>query len=127
MSSLPVMTMVSAVVVFYFGEFQTHRIYGAGMANLGKKRAFQNGTPGRFCDFGMSRCASTSSYSLHLYCSINCRNGTIQQCIDEGSTSNCTGRRSLPMKFIFILIVVPKQHLKQAVKKLLELLLSIVG
>lgn len=34
MSSLLVMTMVSAVVVFYFGEFQTHRIYGAGMVNL---------------------------------------------------------------------------------------------
>ena len=31
------------------------------------------------------------------------------------------------MKFIFILIVVPKQHLKQAVKKLLELLLGLVG
>ena len=41
MSSLSVMTMVSAVVVFYFGEFQTHRIYGAGMANLAKKALCQ--------------------------------------------------------------------------------------
>lgn len=37
MSSLPVMTMVSAVVIFYFGEFQTHKICGVGMANLAKK------------------------------------------------------------------------------------------